>query len=112
MDNRQTLIILCLTSLVGNIGFSLLFPILPYYTQAIPSAYALAAHLTPPDIRRLIMGMTSSFFHGGLALTLQLRALWPLSSSYGTIFHACSLGLILGIIVVVTLTGKRRQSWT
>jgi len=35
VDNHQTLITLCLASFVGNISFSLLFYILPYYAQAI-----------------------------------------------------------------------------
>jgi len=35
---------------------------------AMPAAYALAADLTPPEMRGLSMGMTSSFPHGGLAL--------------------------------------------
>jgi hypothetical protein len=79
----------------------------------ILAAYASAADLTPSDIRGLFMVMTSTFLHGSLAVAIQLNIDVVASmSSCATMFRTCSLSLILGIIVVVILTGNRRQAQT
>jgi MFS family permease len=75
---------------------------------AMPAAYALVADLTPPEMMGLSMGLTSSFLHGGLALGPTIMGVVAAMSNYATMFRACSLSLILGIIVVISLTGKRR----
>lgn len=75
---------------------------------AMPAAYALVADLTPPEMRGLSMGLTSGFLHAGLALGPTTMGVVAATSNYATMFRACSLSLILGIIVVLSLIGKRR----
>ena len=77
---------------------------------AVPAAYALVADLTPSEVRGLTMGITTSFLYGGLALGPTIMGVVASISDYGTMFRACSLSLILGIIVVLSLTQKRH--WT
>jgi MFS family permease len=79
---------------------------------AMPAVYVLAADLPPLEMRGLSMGMSSSFLHGGLAFGPTIMGIVASMSNYATVFRACSLSLILGIIVVVSLTGKRRQAHT
>jgi len=74
---------------------------------AMPVAYALVADLTPSEVRGLTMGLTTSFLHGGLALGPTIMGIVANMRNYVTMFRACSLSLILGIIVVLGLTQKR-----
>lgn len=74
---------------------------------AMPAAYALVADLTPSALRGLTMGLTTSFLHVGLALGPTIMGIVANMSNYVTMFRACSLSLILGIIVILGLTQKR-----
>jgi len=74
---------------------------------AMPAAYALVADLTPSELRGLTMGLTTSFLHGGLALGPTIMGIVASVSNYATMFRACSLSLILGIIVILGLTQRR-----
>jgi Arabinose efflux permease len=74
---------------------------------AIPASYTLVADLTPPKLRGLTMGITSSFLHGGLALGPTIMGVVATMSNYTTMFRTCSLSLILGLIVVLGLTRKQ-----
>ena len=78
--------------------------------MAMPAAYALVADLTPPEMRGLTMGMTSSFLHAGLAIGPTVMGIVASMSNYSTMFRTCSLSLILGVIVVFGLTRGRRQA--
>jgi MFS family permease len=75
---------------------------------AMSAAYALVADLTPPDMRGLTMGMTTSFLHGGLALGPTIMGIVASMSNYATMFRACSLSLVLGFAVVFGLTQRQR----
>jgi DHA1 family multidrug resistance protein-like MFS transporter len=77
---------------------------------AVPAAYTLVADLTPSEVRGLTMSITTSFLYGGLALGPTIMGVVASISDYGTMFRACSLSLILGIIVILSLTQKRH--WT
>lgn len=76
---------------------------------AMPAAYALVADLTPSEMMGLSMGMTSSFLYCGLALGPTIMGVVAAMSNYSTMFRACSLSLLLGIIVILSLIGKRRR---
>ncbi|MBE9469786.1 MAG: MFS transporter, partial [Chloroflexi bacterium] len=75
---------------------------------AMSAAYALVADLTPPDMRGLTMGMTTSFLHGGLALGPTIMGIVASMSNYATMFRTCSLSLALGFAVVFGLTQRQR----
>ena len=74
---------------------------------AMPASYTLVADLTPPEVRGLTMGITSSFLHGGLALGPTVMGIVASVSNYAMMFRICSLSLILGLIVVLGLTQRR-----
>lgn len=75
---------------------------------AMPASYALVADLTPPEVRGLTMGMTNTSLHGGLAIGPTVMGIVASMSNYATMFRACSLSLILGLVVVFGLTQSRR----
>jgi MFS family permease len=79
---------------------------------AMPAAYALVADLTPSEMMGLSMGMTSSFLYCGLALGPTIMGVVAAMSNYPTMFRVCSLSLLLGIIVILSLIGKRRRTQT
>lgn len=93
------------------VSFPGLFTLAIFYGMgmgiAIPSAYALVADLTPNEMTGLSTGMISSFLHGGLALGPTIMGIVASRSDYTSMCRTCSLSLISGIIIVVSLTGKR-----
>lgn len=79
---------------------------------AMPAAYALVADLTPSEMMGLSMGITSSFLYCGLAIGPTIMGVVAAMSNYPTMFRVCSLSLLLGIIVILSLIGKRRRAQT
>jgi DHA1 family multidrug resistance protein-like MFS transporter len=75
---------------------------------AMSAAYALVADLTSPDVRGLTMGMTTSFLYGGLAFGPTIMGVVAGMSNYATMFRICTLSLVLGLVVVFTLTQTQR----
>jgi hypothetical protein len=54
------------------------------------------------------MGMTSSFLYGGLAIGPTVMGIVASMSNYSTMFHTCSLNLVLSMVIVFGLTRGRR----
>jgi MFS family permease len=70
---------------------------------AMSASYALVAELSSPRIRGLTMAVTSSFLHAGLALGPTVMGIVASMSNYPMMFRICSLSLILGLVVVLSL---------
>lgn len=70
---------------------------------AMSASYALVADLSSPRIRGLTMAVTSSFLHAGLALGPTVMGIVAGMSNYPMMFRICSLSLILGLVVVLSL---------
>jgi DHA1 family multidrug resistance protein-like MFS transporter len=75
---------------------------------AMSAAYALVADLTSPSLRGLTMGLTTSFLHGGLAFGPTIMGVVAGMSDYPTMFRISTLSLVLGWVVVFSLTRKQR----
>jgi MFS family permease len=75
---------------------------------AMSAAYALVADLTSPDVRGFTMGLTTSFLHAGLALGPTIMGVVAGISDYATMFRICTLSLVLGLVVVFSLTLRQR----
>jgi len=76
---------------------------------AMSASYALVADMTPPQARGLAMGMTTAFLHAGLALGPTVMGVVAGVTDYTTMFRTCTLSLILGLIVVVSLYRSQRH---
>jgi len=75
---------------------------------AMSAAYALVADLTSPNVRGLTMGLTTSFLHAGLAFGPTIMGVVASMSNYTTMFRICTSSLVLGLVVVFSLTQRQR----
>ena len=91
MNNRHALVTLCVAGFVGNISFSLLFPVLPYYAQEMGASLSqvgliLASYSYVTAIALIPFGMLSDrvghlkMLAIGLTLYTLVPLLYPLAS--------------------------------
>jgi MFS family permease len=127
MDNRRALITLCVAGFAGNVSFSLLFPVLPYYAQgmgASPSqvGLVLAGYSYVTAIALIPFGMLSDRVghHKMLVASLVIFTLapflYPLASNLNQLgliraFHGFASAMFLPAANALVVDSASSERW-
>ena len=75
---------------------------------AMPASFALLADIAPVESRGFAMGIASSALQAGLAIGATVMGMFLGIASFENMFRVCSIGVLVGLIVVFVLlyTGR------
>jgi len=127
MDNRRALITLCVAGFAGNVSFSLLFPVLPYYAQSMGASpsqvgLVLAGYSYVTAIALIPFGMLSDkvghykMLVASLVIFTLAPFLYPLASNLNQLgliraFHGFASAMFLPAANALVVSSASSGRW-